>query len=433
MKEQLMVVHGSGPLKGEVSVDGAKNSVLVLMATTLLVDGTFVFENVPVLEDVIVMAELLRQIGSEVIFDRLNKKLVITTKIKTSHIPADLLNKLRASILVLAPILARTGIATFSEPGGCNLGKRPLDYHYKALEKLGVQFTHASQTFAKVTNFSANKIVLDYPSVGATETALLAAVNIAGHTTIVNAALEPEVLELVEVLKIMGAKISYQIPATIIVEGGFKLQPFNRTIMPDRLEAGSLILAALITNGQITLKNVRPTDLELFLEKISEMGHEVTAGTDTITCKATSKPKAVSVRTAPYPGFPTDLLSPMMSLLCLTPGESFIEEGVFDDRLNHVPFLNSMGADINLKSKTYAHIFGVAQLVGADVEATNIRSACALVLAGLTANGITTISNVYHWYRGYGEMLEKLQSLGANISVVDKQDYFENFHKQNLA
>ena len=421
-----MVVQGSGPLNGEVLVDGAKNSVLVLMATTLLVDGTYVLQNVPLLEDVVVMAELLRQLGSDVIVDRQNKKLVITTSVTSSHIPAELLNKLRASILVLAPILVRTGFATFSQPGGCNLGKRPLDYHIKALEKLGVQFTHSNQTLATVNEFTANKIVLDYPSVGATETALLAAVHIAGRTTIVNAALEPEVMELVEVLKLMGAKISYQIPATICVDGGFELQPFNRTIMPDRLEAGSLILASLITKGQITLKNVRPADLELFLEKISEMGHEVTVGNDYITCKATLNPQAVSVRTAPYPGFPTDLLAPMMSLLCLTPGESSIEEGVFDDRLNHVPFLNSMGADISLKSKTTAHIRGANQLVGADVQATNIRSACAMVLAGLAAQGTTTISNVYHWQRGYGEMLEKLQFLGANICILDKQTYLNS-------
>ncbi len=288
---------------------------------------------------------------------------------------------------------------------------------------MGVKFTHSNQTLAAVKEFTANKIVLDYPSVGATETALLAAVNIAGQTTIVNAALEPEVTELVEVLKLMGAKISYQIPATICVQGGSKLQPFNRTIMPDRLEAGSLILAALITKGQITLKNVRPNDLELFLEKISEMGHEVTVGNDYITCKATLNPQAVSVRTAPYPGFPTDLLAPMMSLLSLTPGESSIEEGVFDDRLNHVPFLNSMGAEINLKSKTNAQIFGATRLSGADVQATNIRSACAMVLAGLAAHGTTIISDVHHWQRGYGEMLEKLQLLGANIYITEKQSY----------
>ena len=432
MNNELMIVHNSKPLKGSVSVDGAKNSVLVLMATTLLVDGTFIFSNVPILEDVLVMAQLLRHIGSKVIFDTKKKQLTITTIINTSLIPDVLLNKMRASILVLAPLLARTGHASFSQPGGCNLGKRPLDYHIKALEKLNVSFFYSDIIQASVEQFKPNKIILDYPSVGATETALLAAVNIKNKTTIINASLEPEVTELVNFLNLMGAKITYDLPATIIIDGGYELKSIDHVIMPDRLEAGSLILAALATKGEINLTNVRPDHLDLFLEKISEMGHFIEIGDNFITCKYSFNSKAVSIRTAPYPGFPTDLLAPMMALLCITNGESFIEEGVFDDRLGHVTYLKSLGANIDLKSNTNAVINGVESLVCNNVKATNIRAACALVIAGLAATGITVIDNVFHWHRGYGEMLEKLQKLGANIYLTNKSEFILNQVQKNI-
>ena len=420
MNNERIIISNSKPLKGVVSVDGAKNSVLVLMASTLLAEGTFIFDNVPVLEDVFVMADLLRYIGSEVFFDTSKKQLIIKTQVKNYLIPDHLLKKMRASILVMAPLLVQLGKAQFSLPGGCNLGKRPLDYHLKALSKMGVNFIESeNSTNALVEELKANKIILDYPSVGATETALLAAVKTKGITTIINAALEPEVTELVDFLNLMGAKISYSLPAGIVIEGVENLNPVDRVIMPDRLEAGSLIFAALATKGEVTLTNVRADHLDIFLEKIKDMGHSILVSDTSITCKFVNGAKAVSVRTSSYPSFPTDLLAPMTTLLSLTDGESFIEEGVFDDKLGHLKELVKMGASIELKSKTTATINGIESFSGCEVEATNIRAACALVIAGLAAEGVTTISNVFHWRRGYGEMLEKLQKLGANIYITD--------------
>ena len=426
MSNELIIVKKSKALKGTVNVDGAKNSVLVLLASTALIDGKFIFDNVPLLEDVFVMVKLLESLGSKVIFDTSKKRLEINSQIKDFNISHDLLSKMRASILVLAPILSRFKMATFGLPGGCNLGKRPLDYHLKALESLGVKFENINDSYCgKLDFFKAGKIVLDYPSVGATETAMLAAVMCSGVTRIINAALEPEIIDLTNFLKKMGADICYELPATIIIKGGCKLRPTNHKIMPDRIEAGSLICAALATKGEIELTNVKPSDMDLFLTKISDMGHIVEISENRLFCKYQKESKSVSLRTAPYPGFPTDLLAPFTVLLAVTPGESHVQEGVFDNRLGHLKKIIKMGADIDIYNKTNATIGYTKSLNADNLSADNLRAAFALAIAGMVSEGTTIISGVNHWRRGYGETLEKLKKLGADIDIV-YEDYLDN-------
>jgi UDP-N-acetylglucosamine 1-carboxyvinyltransferase len=421
MNGYLKVEH-STKLHGKVSLIGAKNAVLVIMASLILTEGKSKLNNVPASDDIMQMMQLLRDLGAEVSFNKETHTLEIdTTLLVHCQVKKEIMKQMRASILVMGPLLARFGKANIALPGGCIIGARPINYHLNNLRKMGASIqVEGEYLFAHAKKLKSQRIVLEYPSVGATENIVMAAVAAQGTTRIINASLEPEVLDLIAVLKKMGAQIVIEPPATIAIEGGASLKPIEHTIMYDRLEAGSLLLAAAITGGKIELPHAPAYNLDVFLLKLQEMGHYVEVGSEGVgvTLKATHSPKAVSFKTAPYPGFPTDLQAPMMVAQCLASGTSIIDETVFENRLLHVHELQKMGAQIKVDGSR-ATVIGVDELYGAPVIASDIRGGCALLIAGLAAKGITTISGVYHLSRGYESIQKKLTDLGASIEYVD--------------
>lgn len=420
MSNAHIIVEQSLGLRGQASLVGAKNAVLVIMTSLLLTRGKSILRNVPASDDVLHMIRLLTDLGAEIVFDKDGHTLEVdTTNVSKFKVKHELVKKMRASILVMGPLLARFGKADVALPGGCVIGARPVDYHLKNFIKMGVSVdVQEHAIYAHAAKINACKLVLEYPSVGATENLMMAATLSEGVTRIVNAALEPEVLDLIEVLRKMGAKISILPPATIEIEGVQHLSPIDHAIIFDRLEAGTLLCAAAITGGDIYLPQAPAFALDAVLMKLQEMGHLVEVGKDEvgIRLKACSNPRAVSFKTAPYPGFPTDLQAPMMALQCLAEGSSVIEETVFENRLLHVRELNKMGAQIKVNHNT-ATITGVDHLYGANVIATDIRASCALVLAGMAAQGVTVMTGVHHWLRGYEALDIKLKALGANIKL----------------
>ncbi len=421
MSTEYVLIEQSSPLKGTVSLTGAKNAVSPIMASLLLTSGKNKLTNVPFSDDVRLMIKLLESLGAEVKADESLHTLEIdTSHIKSQSIGPDIMKKMRASILVMGPLLARFGFVEVALPGGCVLGARPIDYHLKAFAKMGVKIEAKGEYLtASAQKMHPTHCVLEYPSVGATENIMMAAVLTPGTTRITNAAFEPEVLDLIEVLKKMGAHIATFPPATIEIEGVTTLQPVEHHIMYDRLEAGSLLLAAAITGGEIHLPEAPAASMDVFLAKLEEMGHQLSYGDKGtgVALKATDSPKAVSFRTMPYPGFPTDLQAPMMAALCLASGKSFVDETVFENRLMHVRELQKMGAQIEMHGHT-ATIMGVDKLFGAAVIAPDIRASCALILAGLVAEGQTTMTGTHHLKRGYAGLLEKLQALGGKAQLL---------------
>lgn len=420
MSNAHIVVEQSLGLQGQAELVGAKNAVLVIIASLILTQGKSVLTNVPHSEDVLNMISLLQDLGATVEFLIAQHTLIVDTScITTYSVKPDIMKKMRASILVMGPLLARFGKADLAMPGGCVLGARPIDYHLKNLAKMGVIFDLQEYAIsAHAPTIIPTKLILEYPSVGATENLMMAATLAQGTTRIVNAALEPEVLDLVDILRKMGAKINILPPATIEIEGVSTLQPVNHAILHDRLEAGALLMAAAITGGQIYLPQASSHNLEMVLMKLQEMGHIITVGDNEqgISLVACKSPRAVSFKTTPYPGFPTDLQAPMMALQCLANGTSVIEETVFENRLLHVRELRKMGAQIKVEHNT-AIVTGIDALYGANVIATDIRASCSLVLAGMVAQGTTIMTGVHHWLRGYDALEKKLQTLGANIKL----------------
>lgn len=419
MVNEYIVVEQSLELHGEAQLVGAKNAVLVIMTSLILADGVSTLTNVPRSNDVFQMILLLESLGAHVTFDEIHNTLTVdTSTVNNWHLSLDIMKKMRASILVLGPLLARFGRAEFATPGGCTLGRRPIDYHIKGFERMGVLFedTHNSM-IASCDALQAKRIILEYPSVGATENFLMAATLTKGTTEIINAALEPEVYDLIAVLQKMGAQIAVSQPAMITIQGVECLNPVTHEVMVDRLEAGTLLIATAITGGSIHIPNAQARHMDLVLYKLEEMGHAITMGQGGlgIALQATKSPKAVSFKTTPYPGFPTDLQAPMMALQCLADGVSVIEETVFESRLQHIPELVRMGARIEINNKNKATVTGVDRLIGASVEATDIRASCALVLAGLAAEGSTIMSNTHHFKRGYESLDEKLRLLGGKV------------------
>jgi UDP-N-acetylglucosamine 1-carboxyvinyltransferase len=419
--DECIKVLQSSALQGEVSVSGAKNSVLVSMAATLLAEGESVLTNVPISSDVRAMASLLSSLGAEVCIDEKNKVVSIDTKMVCRYtIGHEIMKKMRASVLVMGPMLARFSQINLVFPGGCSIGARPIDYHLKNFKKMGVDIQcHGDDLCAQTTRLVAGRIALEYPSVGATENLLMAAVLTPGTTTLVNVALEPEVLALVDALQQMGARINVVAPATLEIVGVLSLQPMRTEIIPDRLEAGSLLLAGAVTGGDVSVHNARAHDMDVFLMKLQEMGHVIEVGAHGIgvRIRATRTPQAVSFKTGPYPGFPTDLQSPMMVAQCVASGVSDIHETVFENRFLHVPELQKMGAQIQHISADKVRVHGVGSLRGVHVNATDIRASCALVLAGLAAQGETVINGVHHWRRGYENLEQKLTHLGSYVTV----------------
>lgn len=425
MSNAHIIVEQSLGLKGQANLIGAKNAVLVIIASLILTRGKSTLTNVPVSHDVLQMIALLEDLGAEVSFLKDEHVLIVdTTTIKNYKVKHEFMKKMRASILVMGPLLARFGKTQVALPGGCSIGDRPIDYHLKNFLKMGVVIDNQDHAIlAHAPTLNGTKIVFDYPSVGATENLMMAASLAQGTTRIINAALEPEVLDLITVLCTMGAKITIHPPAMIEIEGVACLQPVEHAIIHDRLEAGALLMAAAITQGEIYLPHASATSLDIVLLKLQEMGHIITVGPHDrgIHLKGCVSPRAVSYKTGPFPGFPTDLQAPMMALQCLAQGTSIVEETVFENRLLHVGELRKMGAVIKVEHNT-AVVTGVEKLYGANVIATDIRASCALVLAGMVADGVTVMTGVHHWLRGYDALDKKLQALGASIKVNMAED-----------
>ncbi len=413
-------IKQSPELSGEVSLYGAKNAVLVIMASLLLTSGKSLLKNVPASSDVLHMITLLESLGAVISFDHETHELwVDTSSVDKWRVHPDIMKKMRASILVMGPLLARFSRADIALPGGCVIGTRPIDFHLKNFSKMGVEIQSGGAYLkTHVRQLSAKDLVLEYPSIGATENLMMAAVCAPGTTRIINAALEPEVLDLITVLQKMGAQIAIEPPATIIIKGEDALKPIEHELVVDRLEAGAFLLAAAITGGTVFLSNANKDHLAVFLLKLEEMGHLVRSGPKGtgILFKATKSPQAVSFKTAPYPGFPTDLQAPMMAIQCLAQGRSVIDETVFENRLVHIRELQKMGAQISVEGSK-AMVTGVDELYGASVIASDIRASCALAIAGLAAKGTTIMTGISHWRRGYDHLEKKLASLGASIAL----------------
>lgn len=425
MNATHIVVEKSRALQGTVQLCGAKNAVLVIMASLILIRGKSTITNVPASDDVSQMIILLQSLGAKIFFCKDEQLLEIdTTDIDKWTVVPEIMKKMRASILVMGPLLARFGKAEVALPGGCVIGTRPIDFHLKGFAAMGVTIEMSDEFLrAYAQRLQAQRIVLEYPSIGATENIMMAAVLTQGVTTIVNAALEPEVLDLVTVLRKMGARITIEAPATLVIEGVQELHPVEHELVVDRLEAGALLLAAAMTGGTISIPQAPAYILDVFLFKLREMGHEIIIGPNGLGVQliATQEPRAVSFKTAPYPGFPTDLQAPMMAAQCKAQGSCIIEETVFENRLVHVRELQKMGAQITVEYNR-AIIKGVDELYGTSVIASDIRASCALVLAGLQAKGTTIISGIHHFTRGYDGMDSKLRALGAPINCVSARD-----------
>ena len=423
MSSGYIYVKQSGPLQGEVTLDGAKNAVLVIMASLLLTSGKSILKNVPALSDVDQMILILESLGAVIVFDRERNILEVDMSyLQHDAIAQEYVKKFRASFLILGPLLARFKDVKLALPGGDEIGVRPLDYHVKNFIKMNAVFDYKSGLLhARTEQLFAQKIVLDYPSVGATENLMMAMVLTPGKSLIINAAIEPEVLDLIKVLKKMGANIKVIAPATIQVTGVTTLKAIEHSVMPDRLEAGSLLVAGAITGGDIYIPDAVVADMDLFLMKLEEMGHCITSGKKGlgVRIRGSKSAKAVSFKTTPFPGFATDLQPMMMIAQAVAVGTCNIFETVFENRFLHVPELNKMGAQIQAAGH-FATVVGVQDLQGAHVVAKDIRAACALGLAGLVAHGETYIEGLHHWKRGYETFDEKLRSLGAHIELRDE-------------
>lgn len=416
------IVEKSGPLKGEVLVSGAKNAVLPLMAAALLSEEECVIRAVPKLRDVALMKEILSSLGSEIKELEDNILSIYTEDIHSTEAEYDLVNKMRASILVMGPLLARKGRARIPLPGGCAIGARPIDLHLKGFEALGAQLIEGDnyvEAVAGPQGLIGETIYLDFPSVGATENIMMAAVLASGTTYIENAAEEPEIVDLANFLNKMGAKIKGAGTDTIKIDGVQQLKGARHTVIPDRIEAGTFMLAAAITRGAVHICNAVPDHLKPLIAKLRECGVRIEVGDDDIIVRGDLGPHyATDIKTLPYPGFPTDIQSPFMAYLTTVEGSSTVIETVFENRFMHVAQLGKMGANIETAGNK-AMVKGNAHLRGCQVMATDLRAGAALVLAGLVAEGKTEISEIYHIERGYEKFIEKFAALGANIVRVD--------------
>src|SRR4051812_20715076 len=418
-----IIIRGGKTLSGTIPISGAKNAALTLMPCALLTDEPLTLRNLPRLADVDSFGHLLNQLGVSITVEGSRKGefgRVMTFRANTiaaTVAPYDIVRKMRASILVLGPLLARTGEATVSLPGGCAIGTRPIDLHLKALQALGAEIEFAAG-YVKATAPKGGLIggTISFPtvSVGATENALMAAVLAKGTSVIENAAREPEIVDLCQCLIAMGAEIEGVKSDTLTVHGRDRLHGATHAEMPDRIEAGSYACAAMITGGRLELAGAREDQMHAILSGLSDAGAELTLGKSGITVAANGATKPLSLSTAPYPAFPTDMQAQFMSMLALADGTSLLTETIFENRYMHVPELSRMGADIEVRGRS-AVVRGVGGLVGAPVMATDLRASMSLVLAGLAAKGETEVNRVYHLDRGYERLEEKLQAVGADI------------------
>lgn len=416
-----ILVRKSAPLEGTVKIDGAKNAALPIIAASLLGTEPIVLEDVPNLVDVKIILKVLESLGAKVEFLSENRVSIDSSNINSFVTDRSLMEKMRASFLVMGPLLARFGRADAFLPGGCAIGSRPIDLHLKGFKILGALIEEEpDKVSARCEKLYGDTIYLDFPSVGATQNIMMAATLAKGETIIENAAKEPEIVDLGNFLNKMGAKISGAGTSTITIVGVEKLKGTVHTIIPDRIEAATFMIAAAITGGKVVVQNCISNHIKPVIAKLKETGAYVVVNEDedSIFVKGSDKIKGTDIKTLPYPGFPTDVQAQFMAYLCVCEDQAKVTETVFENRFMHVDELNKMGAIIATSGKE-ARIAGVRKLVGADVKATDLRAGAALVLAGLVAEGTTTIGNIYHIDRGYNDFVGKMKSLGANIERVE--------------
>ncbi|MGG7097855.1 UDP-N-acetylglucosamine 1-carboxyvinyltransferase [Clostridium sardiniense] len=418
---EKIIVKGVKKLTGEVNINSAKNSVLPIIVSTILSPNKIIIENTPMLEDVQVILNLLNGLNTDMNYSKINNSLEInTSNLKSFDTTNELVRKMRASFLIMGPMLARFGHCKLSMPGGCNIGSRPIDLHLKGFKALGAEIIQGHGFVeAKAKKLIGNRIYLDFPSVGATENIMMAAVLASGTTIIENAAEEPEIWDLANFLNSMGAKIKGAGLGKITIEGVEYLKGVIYRPIYDRIEAGTFMVAAAITNSMIKINNVTEDHMRPLIEKLKECGIILTEEDDGIIVDGRFDKKPVDIKTLPYPGFPTDMQPQMMALLSVINGSSIITETVFENRFMHVAELVRMGARIKIDGRT-AVIEGVSRLTGCEVKATDLRAGAAMILAGLVGDGYTEISDIYHIDRGYLDIEEKFRGLGADVCRVKK-------------
>jgi UDP-N-acetylglucosamine 1-carboxyvinyltransferase len=412
-----LLITGGYRLNGEIAISGAKNAALPILCAGLLTAGDVILHNVPALQDVSTMLKLLRQLGLSVT----QHEGVVTLNgaaISSLEAPYDLVKTMRASILVLGPLLARFGEAKVSLPGGCAIGSRPVDQHIKGLQAMGAEITiEAGYIHAKAKRLKGTRVVTDMITVTGTENLLMAATLAEGVTILENAAREPEVTDLAHLLVAMGAKIEGIGTDRLVIEGVERLHGATHAVIADRIETATFLCAVAAAGGDITLKNTRSDILDVAIDKLHEVGVVITSGPDWIRAQMAARPKAVNFRTTEYPGFPTDMQAQFMAVNCVAQGVSHVTETIFENRFMHVQEMNRLGAQITIDGHS-AMITGVEQLVGAPVMATDLRASASLVIAGLAAQGETLIERIYHLDRGYDRMEVKLSAVGAHIERI---------------
>ncbi|HQG42263.1 MAG TPA: UDP-N-acetylglucosamine 1-carboxyvinyltransferase, partial [Spirochaetota bacterium] len=413
------IVKGGNKLNGTVTISGAKNAALPIIVASLLAEGTTVLHNVPNLKDIQTILQVIECLGAQYQFDINTNTLTIhVNSLKNAEVPYDLVKTMRASIYVMGPLLARCGEADVSLPGGCAIGERPVDIHLSGFEALGTTITiEHGYIKARVEKLNGNRFIMRKVSVGATANIMMAAVLADGQTILENCAMEPDVVDLGNFLITMGAKIEGLGTERIIINGVKKLKPVSYSIIPDRIEAGTFLIAGAITRGNVTVNNVIPEHVKACIDTCADMGFVISGNDSSVTIEPSKKLQGSMVRTLPYPGFPTDLQAPIMSLMCTIPGISVIIETIFENRYTHVGELRRMGADIEIEGNT-AIIKGGKQLQAAPVLMSDLRAGASLVLAALAARGKTEIRRIYHTDRGYENFEQKLQALGADIVRV---------------
>ncbi|WP_148888068.1 UDP-N-acetylglucosamine 1-carboxyvinyltransferase [Streptococcus cristatus] len=423
--EKIIIQGGDNRLVGRVRIEGAKNAVLPLLAATVLAsEGKTTLKNVPVLSDVFTMNNVVRGLNTQVDFDQDENTVVVdATKPLTEEAPYKYVSKMRASIVVLGPILARNGHAKVSMPGGCTIGSRPIDLHLKGLEAMGAQITQtAGYIEAKADRLMGAHIYMDFPSVGATQNIMMAATLAQGTTVIENAAREPEIVDLALLLNKMGAKVRGAGTENITIIGVEKLHGAEHNVVQDRIEAGTFMVAAAMTGGDLLIEDAIWEHNRPLLSKMQEMGVEVTEEEEGIRVRSdVSKLKAVSVKTLPYPGFPTDMQAQFTALMAIAQGESVMVETVFENRFQHLEEMRRMGLHSDIMRDT-ARIWGGSSLQGAEVMSTDLRASATLILMGLIAEGETKVSKLVHLDRGYYKFHEKLAALGAKVKRVKEED-----------
>ncbi|MER0215784.1 MAG: UDP-N-acetylglucosamine 1-carboxyvinyltransferase [Nitrosomonas sp.] len=414
---QKLIIQGGVPLHGEISISGAKNAALPLLCAALLTGESLKINNVPALHDITTMLSLLKQMGTDI--SGSNNEVVLSAATLSQLIaPYEMVKTMRAAILVLGPLLARAGEAEISLPGGCAIGLRPVDLHIKGLQAMGAEI-HIRHGYihAVAKKLHGARIVFDIVTVTGTENLMMAATLAEGTTILENAAREPEIIDLANCLKAMGAKIQGAGTDIITIEGVPSLHGAEHTVMPDRIETGTFLVATTATGGEIHLKNTDAHLLDAVLDKLTEAGARIDSNGNWINLKMHTKPKSVNVRTAPYPAFPTDMQAQFMSLNCIADGTAIITETIFENRLMHVQELKRMNASIEVEGNA-AIVTGIARLDGANVMATDLRASASLVIAGLIAQGETVIDRIYHLDRGYENIEGKLSALGAQIRRI---------------